>query len=363
MSFRSHSHKLNNKIQIRSNGLAKVLTLLLTAALLVDQGTVYASTTVLQRTNLKSNLFAEGVITESMAKDTHTGRAITRAEFAEAIVRLQLKLTKSTVSALRPQGLVSDSKEPFVNVAYDFNLMSIDGKKRFNPKGTLTREQAAVILDKMLRSSVLYGSIYKKAVAKAPVISDAKNVSSNALKQVKAIAASGIMPLKASKFNPKANMTVLETLQAMDGVLSLLKVRSAESDTVGTTSYPTSIMGRFTAPAAQFTDLMVFVPSSGSADLSMNFTGVFSSKTTKSPKDLHLQVITTILSSGAFTDADGVETLKAIESGWDGTARTYHFDKDLYIKSGRVQEIKPNSMPYIKIKAGEILNIDVHITK
>lgn len=134
----------------------------------------------------------------------NTKMNVTREELAEVAVKAYASLHKRT-----SQGSVNhftDTNNKYVNIAYDLGIMNGVGENRFNPKGSVTREDYAVVASR----------IFGEKDVKAKKIKDAKSISSYAKKSVDSALESGILTLdENSKFNPKKEMKREEVLSSL----------------------------------------------------------------------------------------------------------------------------------------------------
>ncbi|MET3617515.1 hypothetical protein ABID14_001146 [Peptoniphilus olsenii] len=142
------------------------------------------------------------IVVNSMA--TNMKSNITREELAEVAVKTYKYLNKRT-----SQGTINyfeDTNNKYVNIAVDLGLMNGNGTGTFNPKGSVTRQDFAVVISKV------FGSDKVKDIK----IKDKKSISNYALDAVKNSVNKKFMNLdKNSNFNPKKEMKREEVLSSI----------------------------------------------------------------------------------------------------------------------------------------------------
>lgn len=143
---------------------------------------------------------------------------LTREEFCVLIVRLLEKKSGEKIDALRAEKGVEYIKNPFedtdswfVNECASFGVIDGVGDGRFDPKGSLTRQQAAVIL---MGAARILGRAPQDQTSQdeAPkdggrVFSDAGRIASWAAEAVAFVSAKGIMKGNGDKFDPLGTYT------------------------------------------------------------------------------------------------------------------------------------------------------------
>lgn len=127
---------------------------------------------------------------------------MTRAEFATIIVRA-LGLTPNSSSQFFDV-LSSDWFAPYVGTAEKYQIVNGVSYKNFDPNGTITREQAMVMIE---RASKLCGTYKSSNTASLSGFSDYKNVSSWALSSVAYCYENSIADTNDKLISPKTNIT------------------------------------------------------------------------------------------------------------------------------------------------------------
>lgn len=142
------------------------------------------------------------VVSNSMFPNTKMN--VTREELAEVSVKAYNNLNKRT-----SQGSVNhftDTNNKYVNIAYDLGIMNGVGDGKFNPKGSVTREDYAVVASR----------IFGEKDGKSKKIKDVEAISAYAKKSVDSALNSGILTLdENAKFNPKKEMKREEILSSL----------------------------------------------------------------------------------------------------------------------------------------------------
>lgn len=143
-----------------------------------------------------------GLITNSI-KSNMKGE-ISREELSEIAVKAYEKIYNK-----KSQGGVNhfkDTENPYVNQAFDLNLIKGINKDTFAPSKKVTREDYAVILS----------NLYKLENSKNIKIKDSKKISKYAKESVNKTLNAGYLTLDNSKkFNPKKNITREEALASI----------------------------------------------------------------------------------------------------------------------------------------------------
>lgn len=137
-----------------------------------------------------------GLITVSVSTDL--SRNITREEFAELSLLVYNRLTGDI--KLSDNAPFSDCNNPFVTRAAELAIVTGTGNNRFNPGGSIMREQVAAMLYRMAKSAK---PKFEFTAADTGSFSDAALISSWAAEPMKAVVGSGIMHGNGAKLNPK----------------------------------------------------------------------------------------------------------------------------------------------------------------
>ena len=161
-----------------------------------------------------SELYKLGVIN---GKDSNTfapNDTVTREEFTKMVVVAFLGEPQSTECNFTD---VSGWSLPYIAEAAEKNIVSGIEDGIFNPKGNITREQAAAIIVRALTSS---GFTSEKDAGK---FSDSQNISEWANESVNILSAEGVLNGKGdNKFYPKDNMTRAEAAKVLYYSLKLI---------------------------------------------------------------------------------------------------------------------------------------------
>lgn len=150
-----------------------------------------------------------GLVTESMREDMSS--SATRLEFIESLIKA-LEYKKTIKDFEKEE--VNDTRSIAVKKAYKLNLLTYNKDKTFGPDRKITREEVAVILDKL--SSII------KAEDKFENKLKYDDASKWALSAIDSVIKKGmLLGDTKQKFNPKKNMTRQEVLVT---VLRLIEI-------------------------------------------------------------------------------------------------------------------------------------------
>ena len=143
-----------------------------------------------------SQAAAAGIVPESF--ESRYTQAATRVEFCALAVRLYEKVTGETITQ---RATFSDTTDFNVQKMAGLGVVNGVGGGKFDPGGTLTREQAATILARLAEAM---GHPLPQA---APSFSDSAAISSWAAAGVGQVQAAGIMAGDGSAFTPQSAYT------------------------------------------------------------------------------------------------------------------------------------------------------------
>lgn len=159
--------------------------------------------------------YSEGIDEEFTVSDTlpYTDsmnlapeKTINRSEFAQVIYNM--------LSSVKPfegeeaENIFSDTTKNEINTLAKLGIIAGKGEKLFAPEDLLTREEAAVLLDRTAKHLGIDMSMAKIATG----YSDIEAVSPWALSAVQNLSASGIISSEGEAFNPKANITAEQAI-------------------------------------------------------------------------------------------------------------------------------------------------------
>lgn len=141
-------------------------------------------------------------ITSSM-KDNMKGK-ITREELAEVMVKVYEQ--QNHKSAQGNKNHFTDTKNSYVNMAVDLHLMNGVSKNTFHPKGSVSRQDYAVVLSQLM-------SLETKSKV---TIKDKQNIGAYALSAVEKAVSNGLLHVdEKGKFQPKKEMSREEVLSSL----------------------------------------------------------------------------------------------------------------------------------------------------
>lgn len=136
-------------------------------------------------------------------------KKITRADFAHIAYNMlnSVKPFSSDVT----ENLFNDTDKKEVNTLAGVGIIAGKGEKLFAPEDLITREEAAVLLDRIAKYLGIDMSMAKIATG----YSDIEAVSSWALSAVQNLSASNIISSEGGAFNPKNDITAAEAVEML----------------------------------------------------------------------------------------------------------------------------------------------------
>ncbi|MGO3751230.1 MAG: S-layer homology domain-containing protein [Peptoniphilaceae bacterium] len=145
-----------------------------------------------------------GLFSEDIRKDVK--KSINRVEMAELIVKASSKLGFPKVHDSKI--IYSDIDNIYTRNAKTLGLMLGISENKFNPSGKVTKEDLAIILDRLVRKN----NINSKSNKEIADINLAENYAKNSIVSV---VNKNILLLENKKFNPKKNITRQEAIVAL----------------------------------------------------------------------------------------------------------------------------------------------------
>jgi len=203
-------------ITIKTN-FKKILALCLITSIIFQQFTLTAlaadapSPWAVEQVNAA---IAKHIVPENL--QSNYTQPITRAEFCALIVVAYERF----IGDIAGRRLFNDTNDINVQKAAYLRIVSGVGDNRFDPNGTLTREQAAVMLERF--ADFMGGPLLFED---APVFVDSHEISEWAVRSVSAIVMNGIMSgMGNGEFAPGQSLTREQSIVA---IMQLLDVRSS----------------------------------------------------------------------------------------------------------------------------------------
>lgn len=142
----------------------------------------------------------------NVLKDDYSN-SIKRAEFCSIIVKVYEKITNEEIKELKT---FTDTKSLDIMKIGGLGIVNGIGGGKFDPKGLLTREQAATIISKLSKK------IGRPLRDGNYLFSDNEKISKWALKEVKQVQTENIMKgVDGNNFNPKGNYTIEQSIVTM----------------------------------------------------------------------------------------------------------------------------------------------------
>ena len=152
-----------------------------------------------------------GLVPNSVKSDLKA--PITREEFAHVLI-LTYEKKAGKVASINNDGFL-DAKQAHILKAKSLGLIAGQGDNRFNPKGKITREEMAVMINKL---TDLLG---QKASGSKIDFKDASEISSWSKDSVDKVTSMGLIKGSDGKFMPKKNTSRQEALIVAYGLLDL----------------------------------------------------------------------------------------------------------------------------------------------
>lgn len=136
-------------------------------------------------------------------------KKITRSDFAHIAYNMLNSVKPFTADAT--ENLFNDTDKKEVNTLASIGIIAGKGEKLFAPEDLITREEAAVLLDRIAKYLGIDMSMAKIATG----YSDIETVSPWALSAVQNLSASNIISSKGGAFNPKNDITAAEAVEML----------------------------------------------------------------------------------------------------------------------------------------------------
>lgn len=162
-------------------------------------GNVYAAPSEWAAAEVKAAIDL-GFVDDSL-QDNYQSQ-ITRAQFS----RLAVMLYEKNFGIIGGTQSFEDTDDIYVGKAAYIGIVNGVSEGVFDPDGKLTREQAAAILTRLLKA------LNKPAPSVNPEFSDAKQVSTWAMKDVGTMQITGIMQGSGTKFDPKGSYSIEQSI-------------------------------------------------------------------------------------------------------------------------------------------------------
>lgn len=140
--------------------------------------------------------------------------AMTRADFCKAVVvALDTATSRDLLAetAQTPGDTFTDTKDPYILAAYALNIVSGTGNGSFNPRGSITRQEAA----KMLTAAM---EVLKPVEGAEHNYTDGATIAPWAVEGVKAVSTAGVMTGTGTGFSP------LDTYSRQQAFVSIVRM-------------------------------------------------------------------------------------------------------------------------------------------
>lgn len=144
----------------------------------------------------------------------HGTENITRKEFTKMAVQFYRKVTGERMNIDNIHNPFWDTNQPEIVFAYSLGIISGKEEHIFEPNGSLTREQMAIILVRTLEKSKIELKEKKEEIA----FKDIKNLEKSVLPYIKKVQMAGIMNGSENMFFPLKEVTIEEAAVAFTSI-------------------------------------------------------------------------------------------------------------------------------------------------
>ncbi len=296
----------------------------------------------------------EQLSSEELLTPTKLQQNITREEFAELAVRTYAKGKKVSTDVLSIAPVFDDTDNPFVAKAYHVGIVSGVGEGKFAPTNNVTRQEMAVMLAKELNK------LGVNTFSGTPLqFKDQNQIASWAQDAVRFCVSQGILSgIGDNNFGPTNNATREQALVMMSNTAQKYGWTTAYTSYSDVTKTNT---GGLSVPYRTETQLTIYAPSSSSAALRMESSGLVSLGQVLDMKTQHRHLVGVVENDPAFAFTAVKAFHDQLQTLWDATQRKYTLDADIYITStGVVRSSQPSSGAYLHLSGTSKLQVDIH---
>ena len=291
---------------------------------------------------LKTSIFSaeyENFLPENWFTAAKLTSGLTRKDAAYLAVYTLAKATGKSVDVIDYKTNLSDTKDPMLRRSVDLGLMSVGADLKFNGTKTVTQQEMAVIVTKILVKTDQYTK-----PTKALTFNDKGKISDWAKESVQYLNQHGWLLWQSGKnFEPAKVVSLGRAISLMDQMLAEKAVYEKTMVTNFKTAKRYDVKG-FKMPLPVPTDTELTYNVNKSEHLEIIFTGNLKDRTRNSNKRVISQ-LNEILDSHSKVTYDARATLvKTIRGNFDPNTQTYDFKQEVYIAvdSGKIYTGKPS---------------------
>lgn len=337
-------------------GAAMTLAIVISAAFAFK---VYAATVANEPEEaLKPSLFSaqyEDYLPEGWFTHTKLNASLTRSDAAYLALYTLSKASGTSVDWMDYKTDLADTEDPMLSRAVDMGLMSVGTDLKFNGSKTITQQEFAVVVTKLINKLGAY-----QKPTKALTYKDSTAIATWAKESVQYLQQKAWpMWITNNTFEPTKVITygraiaLSNELLADNNVYPALKISAIASDK----QY--SIDGyKVPKPTLGLTELDI--TANASNHLQMTFNGIIKNRAQNTYKSIQYQIISILDSNAEVSYNARSALLTTLKEHWDLTTQSFSFDKKLYIRldNGQISTVAP-SADALTIDAGSILSIEL----
>ncbi len=312
---------------------------------------------------IKTSVFSaqyENYLPDTWFTTAKLGSNLTRKDAAYLAVYTLAKATGKSVDVIDYKTNLIDTKDPMLRRAVDLGLISVGSDMKFNGNKTVTQQEMAAIVTKILLKTGQY-----EKPTKAMTFADKGKIADWAKESVQYLNQHGWLVWQNGKnFEPAKVITVGRGISLMDQMLGEKMVYEKVTGTNLSTAKRYEVNGfKMPLPIPTATELEYGL--NASKDLQIAFSGNLKDRTKNTHKTV-LSQLTEILDSNAKVSYDARSAfVKNVRDSWDSSNQTYLFEKDYYIQigSGKVVNTKPSEVElkkgYLHLISGSKIALEI----
>lgn len=312
---------------------------------------------------IKTSVFSaqyENYLPENWFATAKLGGKLTKKDAAYLAVYTIAKATGKSVDVIDYKTELSDTKDPILRRAVDLGLISVGSDMKFNGTKTVTQQEMAVIVTKILVKTGQY-----QKPTKAMTFTDKGKIADWAKESVQYLNQHGWLLWQTGKnFEPTKVVTLGRAISLMDQMLAEKAVYEKVSATNMAKAKRYEVKG-FKMPLPVATETEFEYGVNESEELQISFSGNLKDRTRHTHKTVLLQ-LTEILDSNAKISYDARSAvIKTVRDSWDSSNQTYQFEKDSYIEisTGKIVNAKPSETElkkgYLHLIKGSKINLEI----
>lgn len=318
--------------------------------------TNFAAVAAKPETVIKADLFSaqyEKLVPDTWFAVSKLNANLTRKDAAYIAVYALSEASGTSPDWLNYSTTLSDSTDPMLSKAVDFGLMSVDQNLKFNGSKTISQQEYAVIMTKVLRSLNLYQKPTKPLTYK-----DSSKVASFAKESVQYMAQNGYVTwVTNNQYEPEKAITLGRALSMTNQLLIKQGVYPKLGSSVLTDSQQFTVNGyKLPKPLRSLTEWQMSVNDKG--QLELIFTGVIKDRAVFNNKTVIQQLLQITDTKASFSYAAQSTLTALLRDAFDTTTQNFEFSKDQFIRldNGQISAIEPNTA-FIKVTSGNGIHL------